>query len=65
MRVYAGCRKQNARFRFGKCGGFYIAIVATARHDYPADLRISRPLQNLVPIIIETVVRKICADINQ
>jgi len=60
------CRRiQDAGFRFGECGRFHIAVIAAARHDYPANARGGSSLKNLISIIIETGVREVCANIYQ
>jgi len=65
VRVHAGGGKQDAVARFSKGGRARIAVVAAARNHNPGNTGTSRTLQNLLTIVIETVMRQVGANINQ
>ena len=65
VRMDAGGREQEARMRARQLQRRNAAVFARARDDHLDDACCLRPLQHLVAVCIEAVVRQVAADIDE
>jgi hypothetical protein len=63
--MYSRCRIQDARIRFGERGRSYITVIAASRDNDLCNSGVCGTLQDFIAIIIEAVMREVCANIYQ